>query len=306
MSGFDGSALYMRRYRVIIGSGGSGIDVSELRVTFKIEKSMAETPNYSEISIFNLSPATENQIIKTGDRVILEAGYIGPQYGLIFDGEVVKAYRDKIEGTTYMLTLICQDGDQFLNDGFVNASYAKGQTPRDIANQITSTASTPIELDTVSENLENKALPRGKVCFGLSRDYLHQIARTEQASFYVNDGKVNIVKAMDLPRGRIVDLSPKHPKSGLVGAAERTDDGIKGRCLLHPLLNLNTFVNISNQYVREQKAARGSQPKQMDYDGIYRILKLTHEGDTRGDNWYTEFVGVSQPGASPETGETWR
>jgi hypothetical protein len=283
--------------------GGSGIDTSELRVVFSIEKSMAETPNYSEITIYNLSPATENMIIQTGDRVILEAGYEGPQYGLIFDGDIVQPFRDKENGVTYKLTLVSQDGDQFINNGFVNASYAAGQTPASILRKVTSGASHPIEVENVSENLENLELPRGKVCFGLARHYLHQIAVTEQAAYYVNDGKVNIVKAMDVPTGRVIDLNPR---SGLIGTPEMTDEGCKAKCLLNPLLNINSFVHIDNAYVRQQKATRGSQPKQVDYDGIYRIIKLRHIGDTRGDIWYTEFTGIAQSGGMPETGDSMR
>jgi hypothetical protein len=304
MADFDGNILFGRRYRLIVGTGGGlGLDVSELRITFNIEKSMSETPNYSEISVYNLSAQTENALVQTGQRVVLEAGYDGPQYGLIFDGDVVQPYRDKEGNTTYKLTLISQDGDQFYNDGFVDASYRAGQTPRDIAGLVASTARHPLELASVSENLENKRLARGKVVFGLARDYLHQIARTEQAAFYVNDGKVNIVKAADLPQGRIISLSPS---SGLIGTPEQTEDGVKAKCLLNPLLNLNSFVHIDNSYVRQIKAKRGSQPKQMDYDGVYRIIALTHSGDTRGNEWYTTFTGVAQPGLTPDTGSSMR
>jgi hypothetical protein len=57
------SDLYLRRYRVIVG----GVDASKLRCTFYIEKNIAETPNYSEVTVYNLSPETENQ--KQGMRV---------------------------------------------------------------------------------------------------------------------------------------------------------------------------------------------------------------------------------------------
>jgi len=291
--------LYGRKYRVIVGD----IDVSKLRCTFLIEKNIAETPNYSEIAIYNLAPETENQIIELGERVVLEAGYVGSQYGLIFDGDIVQPLRDKEDGTTYKLTLVSQDGDEFLNNGFVNQSFRKGQTPRTIAEKVCSTATNPVQLDFISSNLENKELARGKVVFGLARDYLHQIARTEQAAFYCNDGKVNIVKASDPPIGQIVSLSPK---TGLIGTAEMTDEGIKAKCLLNPLLNLNSFVHIDNSYVRQQKATRDSQPKQMDYDGIYRIIKLKHEGDTRGDMWYTEFTAITQSGSVPNIGNSLR
>jgi len=294
-----GEILYGRRYRVVVG----GINVSQLRCTFKIEKNMAETPNYSEITIFNLSPATENQIIETGSRIILEAGYEGSQYGLIFDGDIVQPLRDKEDNTTYKLILVSQDGDKFLNNGFVNQSWRAGQTPRTITEKLCSTASNPVELGFISDNLENKKLTRGKVVFGLARDYLHQIARTEQAAFFCNNGKINIIKAPDAPSGQIVSLSPQ---TGLVGAAEMTDEGIKSTCLLNPLLDLNSFVHIDNSHVRQMKAKRDSQPKQMDYDGVYRIIKLVHTGDTRGNEWYTEFTGITQSGNMPNTGASLR
>ena len=291
--------LYGRRYRVVVGN----INVSQLRCTFHIEKNMMETPNYSEISVYNLAPATENQIIERGRRIVLEAGYEGSQYGIVFDGDVVQPLRGKEDGTTYKLTLVSQDGDKFLNNGFVNASYRAGQTPRTIAGQVTATATNPVELAFVSDNLENKKLTRGKVVFGLACDYLRQIARTEQAAFYCNNGKVNIVKASDPPSGHIVSLSPQ---TGLVGAAEMTDEGVKATCLLNPLLNLNSFVHIDNRFVRHQKAQRDSQPRQPDADGGYRIIKLIHEGDTRGDAWHTHFVGITQSGDIPNTGDSLR
>ena len=304
LSNYDGNALFIRRYRVLVSSGGnSGLDVSQLRCTFDIEKSMSETPNFSEISIYNLSAQTENIVIKSGSRLVLEAGYEGEQYGLIFDGDIVQTLRDKEDGTTYKLTLLSQDGDKFLNSGIVNASFRAGQNSRSIISEIANKATNSVELHTISDNLENTTLPRGKVIFGLGRDYLHQIARSEQAAFYVNDGKVNIVKANDLPQGRIIDLSPT---SGLIGTPEQVDDGIKAKCLLNPLLNLNSFVHINNKHVRMQKAGRDSLPKQLDYDGVYRVIKINHIGDSRGDSWYTEFVGISQSGSIPDTGESMR
>jgi len=260
---------------------------------------MTQTPNYSEIAVYNLSSQTENSIVKTGQRVVLEAGYDGAQYGLIFDGDIVQPLRDKEDGTTYVLTLVSQDGDQFLNNGFVNRSFRAGQTPRDIANAVCSLATNPVELSSISENLENKRLARGKVCFGLARDYLRQISKTEQAAFYVSDGKVNIVKAPDLPQGRIITLTPQ---TGLIGAPEWTDDGVKAKCLLNPLLNLNSFIHIDPRFVREQKKQRDSQPRQIDDSGIFRIVCISHTGDTRGDDWHTEFTGVAQTGFVPNTG----
>ena len=78
-----------------------------------------------------------------------------------------------------------------------------------------------------------------------------------------------------------------------------TDEGVKATCLLNPMLNLNSLVHIDKSFVRGRKVSRGSQVKQADLDGIYRIIKVTHEGDTRGNAWYTEFTGISQSGTTP-------
>ena len=259
---FDGNILYGRRYRILVSGGGGGLDVSDLRCTFKIEKNMMETPDFSEVTIYNLSAQTENTIISQGQRVIVEAGYEGDQYGMIFDGDIIQPLRSKEEGVTYSLTLVAQDGDLFLNSGLVNASYKAGQTPRSIAYEVTSKAAEPIEIASISENLENTVLPRGKAVFGLARDYLHQIARTEEAVFYVADRKVNIVKAKDMPTSRAIDLTPA---TGLVGIPEQTEQGIQGKCLLNPMIKLNTFVHIDSALVRRQKASRDSALKQLDY-----------------------------------------
>lgn len=304
MSKLEGNILFGRRYRVIVGTGGiDGIEVSSLKCVFAIEKSMAETPNYSEITIYNLSAQTENTLIKSGQRIILEAGYEGEQYGLIFDGDIVQIFRDKEESVSYKLILLAQDGDLFLNKGVINTSLKAGQTPRTIVNSLSTNAENAIQLGSISDNLQNKELARGKICFGLAKDYLRQIAKSEQASFYVNDRQVNIVKAQDMPKGQALKLNAQ---TGLIGTLEQTETGIKGKCLLNPKLNLNSFLSIDNNSVRLQKISRDSKIRQLDQDGIYRIISLKHSGDTRGDSWYTEFTAISQVGEIPSTGKSLR
>jgi hypothetical protein len=295
----DPNVLYGRRYRIIAGN----VDVSKLHCTFTIEKSMSETPNYSEIVIYNLSALTENTIIQSGERIVVEAGYEGEQYGIIFDGDIVQPLRGKADNTSYTLTLVSQDGDLFLNSGTINQSFDKGQSSKTIVSEVTSKSKNAIEIGEISENLDEQKLTRGKVCFGLARDYLRTAARTEKAAFYVSDRKVQIVKAQDVPKGRVIDLSPS---TGLIGAPEQNNEGITAQCLLNPRLNLNSFVHIDNSLVRRAKVQRDSEIKQLDQDGVYRIIKLTHTGDTRGNEWYTSFTGISQSADLPESGESMR
>ncbi len=304
MNEFGENVLFGRKYRVIVSDvNGVGIDVSTLRCTFQIEKSLLETPNYAEIVLYNLSAQTENSIIKEGAKVILEAGYQNPQYGLIFSGDIVQPLRGKEDNTTYTLTLVSQDGDLFYNKGIINASFRAGQTQRDVLENIAKQSTNALEIGQLSDNLTPTALPRGKALFGLTRDYFRQIAKSEQAAFYINNNKIEFIKAMDLPTNEVIQLNGK---SGLIGMPEQTEEGIQATCLLNPLLDLNKMVAIDLSSIQRQKADRNSELKNIAGAGIFKIIKIAHKGDTRGDEWYTEFTAVAQTGAVPVTGDCMR
>jgi hypothetical protein len=286
--------LYGRRYKLIIGtSPTSGVEVSELRCTFSVEKSMTTDPNPSIIQIYNLAPNTRNEILTNGTRVIIEAGYRGPQFGLIFDGDIVRSLKRGPSSNTKITEIIAQDGDVFLNSGFISVSYAAGQTSEDIIRGMAGISDPYISVGCVSENLKGMQLARGKALFGQPKDYAREIAKGEGALFYVCDRQINLVKPMDLPTDEIISLTPR---SGLIGSPEQTEDGVKARCLLNPLLNLNKLVHIDNDLVQED-AKFGALST-----GVYKIISLTHKGDTRGQDWYTDFIGIAQPGLIPQTG----
>lgn len=290
------SLLYGRKYRIIVSlSGEKALDVTDLKCTFKCVKTALMEPNYSEVTIYNLSPNNENAIIKEGSRIIIEAGYEGEQYGIIFDGNVLQPIREKEDGNTYKLTLICIDGDAFYNGGFIASSLVRGQTKRSIVDNCITKASVSAQSNFISNSLSNTKLTRGKVLFGLSRDYLRQIAKSENATFYLDNGKVNIVKATDLKKNEIIDLGPA---SGLIGVPDQLNYGVSGKCLLNPRIKLNTLIHIDNSLVRAQRASQAAQYS-LDNDGIYRVIKITYNGDTRGEAWYTEFETVSQSGIMP-------
>ena len=74
----QGQILYGRRYRITVSDDkGNGFDVSQLRCTFSIVKTILMEPNTSEIIIYNLNAQTENNIELYGTRVTVEAGYEG-------------------------------------------------------------------------------------------------------------------------------------------------------------------------------------------------------------------------------------
>lgn len=285
------STYFGRRYRVIVGMGGSGLDVSELRCVFDINKTLATDPNSATVEIYNLAPNSRDALFSEGSRLIVEAGYKQGQYGLIFDGDVIKSDRRNQDNVTNVLVITAQDGDTFHNSEFISKSYAAGQTHASMIADMAGIGGT--SMGKLSKNMDETQLARGKVLFGAPKDYARQIAKSEGGLFYVNDRKINFIKPMDTPTGEAVFVSPK---TGLVGEVEQTDDGIKCKVLLNPCINIDTMV-----VVDRSAQTGGSQPG----SGVYKVLTARHEGDTRGEPWYTHITAVAQPGAVPLTGPSY-
>ena len=274
----------------------NALDISNLRIVFICEKSTTDTPNYSVISIYNMSQKSISSI-KAGDKVVLEAGYEGGNYGMIFTGQIVQPLLSRESAVDIVLNLIVQDGDVYLTSSFTAQTLSKSATPADVIRVCTNNPAMGISAGMISGKLSKARLPRGKVLFGKSADYLRRVAAGNKSQFYIEDGKVNIVAATDYASNVAVELNPM---TGLIGMPEQTDDGVKGQCLINPSIKLNTLIYINSKLVLQKQVEEGeTKYASLNTDGVYRIVKLTYEGDTHGENWYCTFEAVTQAGTKP-------
>src|SRR5699024_5240814 len=109
---------------LIVGKGGSGIKISELRIRFDIKKSSDENPNTAKIEIYNLNPEHQGLLLKEWSDIQLLAGYQGAER-LIFSGQIRTA-TPTIQGTDRIITIESGDGDREILRGFVNKTLTKG------------------------------------------------------------------------------------------------------------------------------------------------------------------------------------
>lgn len=285
-----------RRCRVLVHSraGGKALDVSGLRCKFEIYKNLDEEPNYSVVTVYNLSGASEKSILENGASVTVEAGYSNAAFGLIFSGEIIQWARGR-DGADKYLRLVCQDGDHLLTSAFVATTLAQGAAQSDVVAACLSGASAG------KTDLSPITLPRAKTMFGMSRDYLHQAALTAGAKLYVDDGIVHIVAAAFPSAETCADL---RPDTGLVGAPEQTDYGVSARCLLNPCLRLNARVRIDSEYVVPQAARKNVTLSALPTDGVYRISRISYLGDTHGEEWFCEIEGENAAACESRDDET--
>jgi hypothetical protein len=295
-----GQAQYGRKCNLVLSNAaGKGLDLSEQRIKFAIKKTDGQTPNTAIIQVYNLSKNTMNEIESEFNSVLLQGGYES-NYGVIFSGNAIRIGRGKdTNNTDTYLEIQAADGDAAYNFAVVNATISAGATQRD---QIETAAkvmrSKGIESGYI-ETDETTALPRGKVLYGMARDYLRQSAQSSAASWTIQNGVLQIVPLTGvLPNEAIVLNS----KTGLIGQATQTNTGIKFRSLLNPFLLVGGAVQINEDDISEgQLETPADDPKTnkkkdskdktlatIETDGFYRVITLTYTGDTRGNDWYCE------------------
>jgi hypothetical protein len=293
-----GDVLYGRRYRILVSNKqGNALDVSDLHCTFDIQTVVNQTPPFSTVVIYNLNAATENFILNYGDKITVEAGYVGTQYGLIFDGEIIEPIRDKPDNVTYRLTLNCLAANRQLNQAFAAFTLNRGQSARSITESLATKATVLSPVGDLSPMLSTAKLPRGKTVFGLTRQYLRQIAQGNNVAYYAgHDGSINLLHATDPPKGEIIKLTPS---SGLIGQPSQQDLGVSFECLLNPAIGINTLVQIDSDLIEAQTYTIGQVQRPLDAAGIYRVVGVENIGDTRDTDWYTSCTTVSQAGGIP-------
>ena len=295
-----GYSQWLMKWRITVTpqDGASGLDVSNLRCVFHAEKKLDETPNYSQITITNMAMSTIARI-QPGDRVTVEAGYENGNFGLIFSGDVVQPYVERSEVVDTNLVLVCQDADVFINSAFTAKTLEKGSSNQDVVTACLQGAD--VSQGTITEKLSKQSsFIRGKVLFGKSSDYLRRAAYTADSQFFIEDGEVNIISAEDYRPGTAVELNPD---TGLIGDPSQTDNGVSVKCLLNPSIKLNSLIHVSGDSVKRKMVSKdGDTTPELPADGVYRVVKVTYDGDTHGDDWYCSIEGVSDAIAAENSG----
>ncbi len=293
---------YIRRCNLLVGkASGDGLDLSSLHIQFKIKKSDAQTPNTAEIRVYNLAPNTAKQIRDEFKTVLLQAGYES-NYGVIFHGNIKQVRIGKENGTDTYIDIAAGDGDDAYNYAVVNATLAAGAKQSDQINAAAGAMSSRGVSKGFIGDTGGTALPRGKVMYGNARDYLRQSAQASETSWSVQDGKLQVVSLTSVLPNQAVLLTSK---TGLVGTPEQTNDGIKARCLLNPMLKIGVRVKINEEDVAQAKLpdsdkdSAANKPADISKDGIYRLLVVEHNGDTRGNDWYSDLICLDVDASAP-------
>lgn len=284
------------------------LDISNLRCTFQAQHYALNYPNTCQLTVYNLNAQTEKTVIYEGYRLAVWAGYANNP-GQIFDGDIVMCTRSRQNGTDMALNILAMDGGQFYQFGYANFSLTKGQSARDVVKHVANTASTPVDIGYVSPALDSLKFSKSFAAHGKASESLDDITKSINGTWFIEGGKLYVVAYSDsaakLPLGKqAVVLTPE---TGLLGNPQQQGQGVQARSLLNPAIQLYGLVNIPSVYITEQMVTIGSYSDgiskkwTLDSHDLYRVISVNHNGDTRGNAWYSDIVTVGQSGSIPET-----
>jgi len=282
--------FFMREVSLVVGDPETGgLEIKDLRFSFTIELSLVGYPNMGNIKVYNLKQSSRNKIKEEFTKIFLYAGYQG-NTSLIFSGNIVNVTHEK-SGPDWITTLFCGDALKSINQSTISKTLPPGATTESILDELV--AGMDGVTKGVTEGLKDcltkkRSLLRGLVLSGNIKDWLTKLSQNCGFDYSINNDVLETtVKGKPLNDEPVVIISQE---TGMIGSPELTEVGLKVKSLLLPQLKLgrrieiksiSSKINIGNLIFRKVPPTLGV--------GVYRIDKITHVGDTRENDWFSEI-----------------
>lgn len=298
---------FNRVYRLLVGkSGRDGIEVTApIRITFQVEKTAKEEPNFHTIRVYNLTPARRKEFETPDLRVRLYAGYAEEDGAVLMAaGAVLDAYSFH-DGPDVVTELRVADGYIEIRDTAVSLGYGAGITSSAVLRDLSTQMKLPLLL---GEDVPDRSWANGFSFYGPARTALHKITAGSGSEWSIQNQSLQVVAKRGVTRRGAIVLAAD---SGLIGYPQRThknaeekakvtdkttgDDkrlvsakqqknGWRVSSLLLPTVNPGDLVKMESLSVT----------------GFYRADSVTHNGDSEGGDWQTELELVDRNAPPPK------
>lgn len=285
---------YKRKASLLVGNETLATDLSQMHFRFSVRHGDKESPQSATVRVYNLNPKTILQIqAKEFSRLILQAGYQGGAYGVIFDGDIVQARIGRENTVDTYAEFLAAEG-YFAHAQTVNKTLAAGAEMKDVADAAAQAMGLPLEGYRFDENFK---LPRGRVLYGMARDALHAAMARSGNTYFYERGQIVAVPLQGFRPRDVVKVSAD---TGMIGWPIQTEAGIEVQVLLNPLLEIGGRIELNSASIQlaefrttYQSASTNGLNPGLDPNGVYRILTIDHLGNTRGQEWYTSLIAIA-------------
>lgn len=269
--------LFKRKIAIFVDD----LEVTDLDAQFKAEKTLYQAPSTLDLSIFNLAAETRARMQKKGAKVVLLAGYEA-KLETVFSGDA-RTIDHVRRGPDWVTRIQCGDGERAFKFALSSRSYKAGTSAKDVAIGLAK------DLGAGLGNLAQQ-LATGNFRGGMDQ-FVHGYAFSGQASrgfdgvmrtlgfeWSIQDGQLQVLRPTEPTKDSIVVLSAE---TGLVGSPEHGSPDVKG--VKPSVLKVRSLLQPSIRPGRRIKV------EAVNTKGLFRVEKVTHQGDTLGQDWYSDI-----------------
>lgn len=275
------SELYGRIVEVLIGPRGqNGKLFRDLRVSFKIEKSLESSPNNASIQIYNLAASSRSLVEQDGAVIQLRAGY-QENTKILYLGDIART-TTKRSGGDIITEIEAGDGEFAYQNATANVSLGPGAKYSQVFQAIGDRLG--LSQGSVKIPNPNDQFQQGYSFSGAARDALDILSEKQGLEWNIQDGQLQALPAETTTDESVIVLNSG---SGLVGSPFKTkilrpdlarigkgkeESGVKVVSLLNPEIRPGRRIQVEAEFV----------------NGIFKVEKVTHSGDTHSSQFYSE------------------
>lgn len=262
-------------------------EITDLRVRFDVKKTSRKEPNTAEIKIYNLSPRSRAALQKKGVRIELQAGYAG-SLGTIYIGDSRDVEPPTHEGPDVVTTIQCGTSERAYVNARMSESWRAGTLLVDVARKIAGVMGLDFSAAEAQLLDSDRVFVNGHAAHGRASRELDRVLKGDGWEWSVQDGQLRVRRPGEPTLERIVELSPE---TGLIGSPEYGSPEKKGG---KPIIKIRSLLQ-SDLRVGGQVVVTSERQT-----GTLLVNRLTHTGDTAGNEWYTDLE-VVQHEAKPKS-----
>lgn len=259
--------------------GGNLVRVTGLRVTFNISKSIDRDPNTCTASAFNLAESTRRLVNSKPVYITIDAGYDG-ELTRLFTGDLFYGSSTK-DGPTWETKMQLADGARAFAQAQVNRSYQRGVNARTALREIASQMGLTLQLSASAEAKLRSQFAAGLTLDGAARTQMTRILAPHRLSWSVQDGELVILGAEEYRSSAPLRIAQD---TGMIGSPEFGVPEKEGQT---PILTVRSTLKPG------ARAGGLIRVESRDVNGVFKVHRLSHEGDTHGDLWQTTFEAKS-------------